>query len=84
MVKHIVHLFVLPLRALVMVVATLPTGQACGGPVTGKACPMPSSAHHRVLHPNGTALGGWSLVSPVSWKVAPAELPLSLGRDGSR
>ena len=72
MIKHIVHLFVLPLRALVMVVATLPTGHACGGPVTGEACPVASSAHHRVLHANGTALGAWSSSSPVSWRVAPA------------
>jgi hypothetical protein len=72
MVKHIVHLFVLPLRALVMVVATLPTGHACGGPVTGKACPMPPSVHHRVLHANGTPLGGWSPASSISWRVAPA------------
>jgi hypothetical protein len=72
MVKHIVHLFVLPLRALVMVVATLPTGHACGGSVTGKACPTPPSAHHRVLHVNATSLSGWLPASPVSWKVAPA------------
>jgi hypothetical protein len=74
MVKHIVHLFILPLRALVMVVATFPTGHACGGPVTGKACPMPPSAHHRVLHAEGTRLGGGSAASSVSWKVAPAGL----------
>jgi hypothetical protein len=38
MVKHIVHLFILPLRALVMVVATFPTGHACGG--IGQALPV--------------------------------------------
>jgi len=72
MIKDIVHLFVLPLRALVMVVATLPTGHACGGPVTGKVCPMPPSAHHRVLHADGKSLGNWSPASSVSWKVTPA------------
>jgi len=70
MVKHIVHLFVLPLRALVMVVATLPTGHACGGPVSGDACPMPPSTHHRVLHANDTSLNAWLPASSVSWKVS--------------
>ena len=72
MLKHIVHLFVLPVRALVMVVATLPTGHACGGPVTGKTCPVPPSAHHRVLHANSTPLDSWSSARPVSWRVTPA------------
>jgi hypothetical protein len=63
MIKQVVHLFVLPLRALVMVVATLPTGYACGGPVIGEACPMPPSAHHRVLD-------GWLPGRSVSWKVS--------------
>ena len=70
MIKHIVHLFVLPLRALVMVIATLPTGHACGSPVSGEACPLPPSAH-RALHPNGTSLGGWLPASSVSWRVTP-------------
>jgi hypothetical protein len=70
MLKYTVHLFVLPLRALVMVVATLPTGHACGDPVTGRACPVPHG-HHRVLHASGAPLFGGSHVGPVSWSVAP-------------
>jgi hypothetical protein len=72
MVKHIVHFFVLPLRALVMVVATLPTPHACGGPVTGKACPVAPSAHHRVLHVSRARLSAESPSAPVSWRIAPA------------
>jgi hypothetical protein len=72
MVKQIVHLFVLPLRALVMVVATFPTPHACGGPVTGKACPVAPSAHHRVLHLSGAPLSAPSSSGPVSWRIAPA------------
>jgi hypothetical protein len=71
MVKHLVHLFVLPLRALVMVVTTFPTGHACGGPVTGKACLVSPSAHHRVLHAGSVPLAGTGFVS---WRVAPAGL----------
>jgi hypothetical protein len=74
MVKHFVHLFVLPIRALVMVVATLPTGHACGGPVTGKACPVTPSAHHRVLHAGNSLLAGRLPSAPVSWRVAPTGL----------
>jgi hypothetical protein len=59
------------LRALVMVVATFPTGHACGDPVTGKACPVPPG-HHRVLHASGTALSGTWQSGPVTWRVAPA------------
>jgi hypothetical protein len=72
MVKHIVHLFVLPLRALVMVVATFPTGHACGGPVTGKACLVTPSAHHRVFHGGSAPLAGRLPSAPASWRVAPA------------
>ena len=72
MVKHIVHFFILPLRALVMVVATFPTGHACGGPVTGKACPVTPSAHHRVLHAASALPAGRSV--PVTWRVAPTGL----------
>jgi hypothetical protein len=74
MVKHIVHLFVLPLRALVMVVATFPTGHACGGPVTGKACAVTPIAHHRVLHAGGAPLAGTLRSGPVNWTVAPIGL----------
>lgn len=67
MIRHIAHLFILPLRALIMVVATLPTGHACGGPVTGKACPMPPALHHRVLHADIAPFAA----GPMSWRIAP-------------
>jgi hypothetical protein len=72
MVKHIVHLFVLSLRALIMVVASFPTPHACGGPVTGKVCPVAPSAHHRVLHISRARLSAVSPSGLVSWRIAPA------------
>jgi len=38
MIKLAPHLIAVSLRALVMVVATLPTPQACGRPVSGAVC----------------------------------------------
>jgi len=74
MVKHIVYLSVVSLRALLMVVATFPTGHACGGPVTGKACPMAPSAHHRVVHGGRALLASRLPSAPVTWRVAPTGL----------
>jgi hypothetical protein len=73
MVRHIVHLFILPLRALVMVVATFPTGHACGGPVTGHVCPMPPGLHHHILHAKVAPLSAQSVAGPVTWRIAPAK-----------
>jgi len=67
MIKHIAHLFILPLRALIMVVATFPTGHACGGPVTG-VCSMPPALHHRVVRAHVVR----SAAGPVSWRIAPS------------
>jgi hypothetical protein len=60
MIRRIAHFFILPLRAFIMVVATFPTGHACGGPVTGKACPTPPALHHRVLHAHVAPVRGRS------------------------
>jgi hypothetical protein len=68
MIKNIVHFFILPLRALIMVIATLPTPHACGGSVTGAACP--AAIHHRVFHAGLAHPGrGWRGAA-LTWRLA--------------